>query len=136
MVADNGRILRVNFTKGFKPPEQWRSFQTRYIGRVQGKTGELARQFTARFAETPLQAIHNFGFLHDGRKPGRFSLSWDVVEIFRPVLATVVFEYAAKKVFERADFASQDGVVRLSSWIARECAAVACMTSINAGARS
>jgi CRISPR/Cas system-associated endonuclease Cas1 len=140
--------FKTNIVRGFKPPEQWGSFQTRYIGRAQGKTGELPRQFTARFAETPLQALHNFaggiavaritrviaargldpcfGFLHDGRKPGRFSLAWDAVEVFRPGLATAVFEYAAKKVFERADFASQDGVVRLSPWIARESATVAC----------
>ena len=67
-----------------------------------GKVGELPRQFTARFAETPLQALHNFavsitaarlvrviaakgldpyfGFLHDGRKPGRYSLAWDAIE--------------------------------------------------------
>jgi hypothetical protein len=48
------------FAKEFKPPAQWRSFRTRYIGRAQGKSGELPRQFTARFAETPLQALHNF----------------------------------------------------------------------------
>ena len=54
------RDFKINFVRGFKPPEQWRSFQTRYIGRAQGKTGELSRQFTARFAETPLQAHHNF----------------------------------------------------------------------------
>jgi CRISPR/Cas system-associated endonuclease Cas1 len=131
------------FTKGFNPPKQWRTFRTRYIGRVQGKSGELPRQFTARFAETPLQALHNFavgiavaritrviaacgldpcfGFLHDGRKPGRFSLAWDAIEVFRPALATAVFDYAETQKFERADFASQDGVVRLSPWIAREC---------------
>jgi CRISPR/Cas system-associated endonuclease Cas1 len=140
--------FELRFAKGFKPPVQWKSFKTRYIGRVQGKSGELPKQFTARFAETPLQALHNFavgvvvaritqvvagrgldpcfGFLHDGRKPGRYSLTWDVVEVFRPILAVAVFEYARKKVFERADFVLQSGVVRLSSWIARECAAVAC----------
>jgi hypothetical protein len=142
------RDFKINFVRGFKPPEQWRSFQTRYIGRAQGKTGELSRQFTARFAETPLQALHNFavgiavaritrimaawgldpcfGFLHDGRKLGRFSLAWDAVEVFRPVLATAVVDYTATKKFEQANFASQDGVVRLSPWIARESATVAC----------
>jgi CRISPR associated protein Cas1 len=141
----------MTFARGFKPPDQWRTFQTRYIGRRQGKTGELPRQFTARFAETPLQALHNFvvgiavaritrivaahgldpcfGVLHDGRKPGRFSLAWDAIEVFRPVLAVAVFDYAARKIFERADFASQDGVVRLSPWIAREGAAIACKTA-------
>jgi hypothetical protein len=52
--------FKVNFVRGFRPPEQWRTFQTRYIGRAQGKVGELARQFTPRFAESPLQALHNF----------------------------------------------------------------------------
>lgn len=140
--------FEMNFEKGFNPPRQWRSFQTRYIGRRQGKVGELPRQFTARFAETSLQALHNFavaivvarltrviaalgldpcfGFLHDGRKPGRYGLTWDAIEVFRPMLATAVFEYAATTVFGRADFASQDGVVRLSPWIARECATTAC----------
>jgi hypothetical protein len=42
------------------------------------------------------------------------------------VLTTAVFNYAKEKVFERADFATQDGVVRLSSWIAKECANLAC----------
>jgi CRISPR-associated endonuclease Cas1 len=145
------RDFKIDFVKGFKPPEQWRTFQTRYIGRAQGKTGELAKQFTPRFAETPLQALHNFavgiavaritrviavrgldpcfGFLHDGRKPGRYSLTWDAVEVFRPVLAEAVFAYAGVRKFDRADFATQDGVVRLSSWIARECADMACKTA-------
>jgi hypothetical protein len=35
-----------------------------------------------------------------------------------------VFEYARKKKFERGDFMSQEGVVRLSSHIARECASM------------
>jgi CRISPR/Cas system-associated endonuclease Cas1 len=50
----------ITFARGAKPPEQWKNFQTRYIGRPQGKVGELAKQFTARFAETPLQALYNF----------------------------------------------------------------------------
>ena len=70
--------------------------------------GELAAQFTARGAVHPLQAMQNyatgvlaarmtrvviamgldagFGFLHDGRKPGRLSLVWDCVELHRPEL--------------------------------------------------
>jgi len=138
------RDFELHFAKGFNPPTQWRSFETRYIGRRQGKSGELPRQFTARFAETPLQALHNFavsisaarlvriitargydpcfGFLHDGKKPGRYSFAWDAIETLRPALATAIFEYAAAQEFERADFMSQDGVVRLSSHIARECA--------------
>jgi CRISPR/Cas system-associated endonuclease Cas1 len=132
--------FELAFARGFNPPAQWRTFKTRYIGRRQGKSGELARQFTPRFAETPLQAMHNFvvavavarmtrvivakgfdpcfGFLHDGRKPGRMSLAWDCIEACRPKLATAVFDYAGKREFERAEFMSQDGVVRLSSHIA------------------
>ncbi len=45
------------------------------------------------------------------------------------MLATAIFGYAAKKVFGQADFASQDGVVRLSPWTARECTAIACKTT-------
>jgi CRISPR/Cas system-associated endonuclease Cas1 len=142
--------FEIKFVKGFKPPERWRTFETRYIGRRQGKVGELPKQFTARFAESPLQAMQNFavgivvaritrviaargldpcfGFSHNGRKPGRYSLSWDVIETCRPALAIAVFEYAAKKVFERADFAQQSGVVRLMTGTARECARVACET--------
>jgi CRISPR/Cas system-associated endonuclease Cas1 len=144
------RDFKIVFVKGFRPPEQWRAFQTRYIGRRQGKSGELPKQFTARFAETPLQALHNFavsitaarlvrviaashldpcfGFLHNGRKPGRYSLAWDTIESLRPGLATAIFEYAGAREFERGEFASQDGVVRLSSHVARECAAVALNT--------
>jgi len=139
--------FELAFARGFSPPKQWRVFKTRYIGRAQGKSGELARQFTPRFAETPLQAMHNFvvsiavaritrviaargldpcfGFLHDGRKPGRFSLAWDAIEVLRQRLAEAVFDFAASREFRQADFAQQDGVVRLSSRIARECAAIA-----------
>jgi CRISPR/Cas system-associated endonuclease Cas1 len=106
------------------------------------------KNFTPRFAESPLQAMHNFvvgltvarvthviaahgldpcwGFLHDGRKPGRFSLSYDAVETLRPALAEGVFGFARGRIFERIDFAQQDGVVRLSSHMAKECAALAC----------
>ena len=129
------RDFKLEFVKGYRPPERWRFFKTRYIGRAQGKSGELAKQFTPRFAETPLQAMHNFavaivvarltrvicargldpcfGFLHDGKKPGRYSLAWDAVEVLRPGIAEAVFDYARGRVFKRADFAQQDGVVRI-----------------------
>jgi hypothetical protein len=60
-------------------------------------------------AKTPLQAMLNaasarltrpvlargldpaFGFLHNGRKPGRLSLVWDCVEPLRPELVRVMF---------------------------------------------
>ena len=41
-------------------PEEWHSFQSRYIGRAQGRLGELAAQFTARGAVHPMQAMLNF----------------------------------------------------------------------------
>jgi CRISPR/Cas system-associated endonuclease Cas1 len=144
------RNFELRFAKGFKPPTQWYTFKTRYIGRRQGKSGELPKQFTARFAETPLQALHNFsvaitaarlarviaargydpcfGFLHDGKKPGRYSLAWDAIEPLRPELAAAVFEYAGGRKFERAEFMSQAGVVRLSTHVARECTGVALKT--------
>ena len=137
----------LSFVKGFEPPKEWRVFKTRYIGREQGKIGELPKQFTPRFAGTPLQAMHNFvigiatarmtcviaargldpcfGFLHDGKKPGRFSLAWDAIEVLRPALAVAVFDYAARCQFQRADFATQDGLVRLFPHIAKDCAAAA-----------
>jgi CRISPR/Cas system-associated endonuclease Cas1 len=142
--------FEIKFVKGFKPPERWKTFQTRYIGRPQGMVGELPRQFTTRFAESPLQALQNFavgivvaritrvivargldpcfGFLHDGRKPGRYSLSWDAIETCRPALAMAIFEYAGAREFERGEFAQQSGVVRLMTGTARECAEVACET--------
>src|SRR5205807_10654449 len=94
--------------KGAGIPDSWRTFQSRYIARRQGKLGELPAQFTARNAIHPMQAMQNyaitvlvaritrvviakgldpcFGFLHDGRKPGRLSLCWDIAELFRPEL--------------------------------------------------
>lgn len=64
-----------------------------------------------------------YGFLHDGRKPGRLSLVWDCVELLRPGLVRTVFEYAGGRVFKKSDFAvSTEGVVRLNGNIAREVA--------------
>jgi CRISPR/Cas system-associated endonuclease Cas1 len=72
---------------------EWGPWPGRYIPRRQGLLGELQPQRTARAAMHPLQALHNyavgvlasrltrvviargldpcFGFLHDGRVPGR-----------------------------------------------------------------
>ena len=132
-------------------PAKWRSWPGRYIGRRQGKLGELAAQFTARNATHPLQALHNyaitvlvsritrvviargcdpcFGFLHDGRKPGRLSLCWDFVEVWRPCLVRAVFEYAAARKFSKDDFAAfEKGIVRLSAPVAREVAVLSIKT--------
>jgi CRISPR/Cas system-associated endonuclease Cas1 len=46
----------------------------------------------------------SFGFLHDGRKPGRLSLVWDAVEVLRPKLVRAVFEFAGERAFKRYDF--------------------------------
>lgn len=138
--------FELKFIKGCRPPAQWRTFSTRYIGRRHGQLGELATKFAARPAQTPLQAMHNFaisitaarltrvivargldpcfGFLHDGRKPGRYSLAWDAIEVLRPGLAEAVFRYAGDEEFGLSDFAQQEGVVRLSQRVARELQAV------------
>jgi hypothetical protein len=34
--------FEINFAKGFNPPEQWRAFQTKYIGRPTGKDRRTA----------------------------------------------------------------------------------------------
>jgi CRISPR-associated protein Cas1 len=46
--------------KGAGVAAEWRSFQTRYIGRRQGWLGELSAQFTARGAVHPMQAMLNY----------------------------------------------------------------------------
>src|ERR1700704_2023037 len=99
---------------------------TVHRGRRQGRLGGLAGQFTAPGAIPPNQAMLNFstaittarltraiiamgldpcfGFLHDGRKPGRLSLVWDCIEPLRPKLVKAVFKYAGTHEFERRDF--------------------------------
>ena len=128
-------------------PIEWHSWPGRYFGRRQGKLGELGAQFTARGAVHPMQAMHNysvavlaarmarviieqnldpcFGFLHDGRAPERLSLVWDMVEPFRPPLASAVFRYVGGRVFRRSDFSREaSGVIRMTAELAREIAAV------------
>jgi CRISP-associated protein Cas1 len=132
-------------------PADWRSWPGRYIGRPQGRLGELGAQFTARGAVHPMQAMQNyatgvlaarmtrvviatgldaaFGFLHDGRKPGRLSLVWDCVELHRPGLVRAVFEMAEGRTFKRYDFGifENEGVGLLTP-LAREVAEVAVRT--------
>jgi CRISPR/Cas system-associated endonuclease Cas1 len=121
-----------------------------YRGRRQGKLGELGAQFTARGAVHPMQALLNFntgilaarmtrviaahgldpvfGFLHDGRKPGRLSLVWDCVERHRPKLVRETFKYASR-MFRKNDFRMIDyGVVRLAPHIAKDAAALTIKT--------
>lgn len=132
-------------------PAEWRSWPGRYIGRRQGKLGELAMQFTARDAVHPMQALLNFnvgvlaarmarvivahgldpafGFLHDGRKPGRLSLVWDAVELHRPKLVQETFRYAGAKVFRKNDFRMIDGgIVRLAPSTMKDAAALTLKT--------
>src|SRR5580704_3434764 len=72
-----------------------------------------------------------FGFLHDGRKPGRLSLVWDCVEPLRPRLVRAVFEYASEHEFERRDFLvfvhkiTFERTVRLAPPLAKEIVEVA-----------
>lgn len=117
------------------------------------KLGELAAQFTARSAIHPIQAMLNFataivaarltraiiavgldpcfGFLHDGRKPGRLSLVWDAVEPLRPRVVRAVFGYVATHEFERRDFLvfvhkiTAERTVRLTAELAKEIVEVA-----------
>jgi CRISPR-associated protein Cas1 len=137
-------------------PIGWRVFQSRYIGRPQGRLGELAAQFTPRNAIHPMQALQNFavaiavarmtrviiahgldpcfGFLHDGRKPGRMSLVWDAVEPLRPAIVSAVFGYVAEHIFEKKDFIvfihkiSSEKTVRLAPNLAKEIAALTAKT--------
>jgi CRISPR/Cas system-associated endonuclease Cas1 len=72
-----------------------------------------------------------FGFLHDGRKPGRLSLVWDCVEPMRPKLVSAVFGYVASHEFEKRDFLvfvhkiTLERTVRLAPPLAREIVEVA-----------
>jgi CRISPR/Cas system-associated endonuclease Cas1 len=145
---------RHGFELAFKDDASpsWRTFETRYIGRRLGKLGELDKQFTARHASQPMQAMLNFaisisaarmtrcivacgldasfGFLHNARKPGRLSLVWDCIEPLRPALACAVFKYAGKRTFERADFISLENkkgekVIRLSPKTAKDIVPIA-----------
>jgi CRISPR-associated endonuclease Cas1 len=128
-------------------PDHWKVFETRYIGRRQGRLGELPRQFTVRPAMLPMQAMLNysivvlvsritqvviakgldpaFGFLHGGRKPGRLSLSWDLAEFWRNWLVESMFDFADKNQFAKKDFVVTKNAVRLSPPIARAITLVA-----------
>jgi CRISPR/Cas system-associated endonuclease Cas1 len=116
--------FRISF-KGPGVPAEWGLWPGRYIGRRQGRLGELAAQFTARNAVHTLQALQNYAvgiaagrmtrvIAAVGLDPAFGFLVWDCVELLRPGLVKVVFEYAGRKVFKKGDFAvSTEGVVRL-----------------------
>ena len=75
-----------------------------------------------------------FGFLHDGRKPGRLSLVWDCIEPLRPKLVRAVFGYAATHEFGRQDFLvfvhkiTHEKTVRLAPPLSKEIVEVAVRT--------
>ena len=83
--------------------------------------GVLAGRMTRVVIAKGLDA--GFGFLHDGRKPGRLSLVWDAVEPHRPGLVRAVFRHAEGRAFKRYDFGifANDGV-GLLSLLAKEIA--------------
>jgi CRISPR associated protein Cas1 len=72
-----------------------------------------------------------FGFLHDGRKPGRMSLVRDAIEPLRPKVVRAVFGYAGSHEFERRDFLifvhkiTHERTVRLAPPLAKEIVGVA-----------
>jgi CRISPR-associated protein Cas1 len=141
---------------GPRTPAAWSFWPGRYIGRQQGKLGELGAQFTTRGAVHPIQGMLNFavaivtarlaravlakgldpcfGFLHDGRKPGRMSLVWDCVEPLRPKVVKAVFGYVAIHEFEKKDFLvfvhkiTGEKTVRLAPPLAKEIALLALKT--------
>jgi CRISPR/Cas system-associated endonuclease Cas1 len=64
-----------------------------------------------------------FGYLHDGRKPGRLSLVWDRVELHRTKLVKALFGFVDGRAFRKNDFRMIDkGIVRLAPGIMNEVA--------------
>ena len=131
--------------KGDVPPS-WLTFGTRTRYWRAGRLGEKPAQFGNRHALHPMNAMLNysyqigigqmtralaglgldpaFGFLHS-EKPGRLSLSYDAIEPMRPHIDKIVFNYAASRSFERADFVEVREPrphVRLGEKLAREIA--------------
>jgi CRISPR-associated endonuclease Cas1 len=127
-------------------PSHWPVFVARAATFLNGRRGVSK----ARHAATPWGAMLNygytvalgqctraivsagldpcFGFLHSP-KPGRLSLSYDVLELHRADLTRQIFAYGARRPFLAADFeASYDGIVRLAPQTAREVATLALKT--------
>jgi CRISPR-associated endonuclease Cas1 len=123
-------------------PDHWRVFTARSGSLLKGKGGTSK----ARHAATPFGAMLNYayaialgqctraiigtgldpcmGFLHSP-KPGRLSLSYDVLELHRAETTAAVFEYAQKRAFKRNEFQlSAEGVARLTAPIARDVTAL------------
>jgi CRISPR-associated endonuclease Cas1 len=124
-------------------PAHWRVFAARAGKTITGKGGTSK----ARHAATPIGAMLNYayvvavgqatraaigagfdachGFLHSP-KPGRLSLSYDLLEFHRAELTEAVFAMMTKRVWVRKDFElNAAGVVRLSGATARDVAGLA-----------
>ena len=153
IMTHEGRATRAYWQRwaGFplafrdKVPPHWRAFQTRVSARFL-RTARTAAVFSARGARHPLNALLNYayavalaqvtraiigrgldpvyGFLHADRI-GRLSFSYDALELFRAQIDAMIFKFAGLRKFSRADFVEvEDGVIRLSSGIARQVAAL------------
>jgi CRISPR associated protein Cas1 len=124
-------------------PAHWHVFAARAGKMIAGKGGTSK----ARHAATPIGAMLNYayvvalgqvtraaigagfdachGFLHSP-KPGRLSLSYDLLEFHRAELTEAVFGMTGKRVWVRKDFElGATGVVRLSGATARDIAGLA-----------
>jgi CRISPR/Cas system-associated endonuclease Cas1 len=141
-----GFELRFKEKPNDPTPQHWQTFAARAAGLLKGRGGTSK----ARHAATPMGAMLNYayvvslgqvtratigagldachGFLHSP-KPGRLSLSYDVLEFHRVTITERVFGFAEKRTFARNDFElDAHGVVRLGGPVAREIAALALKT--------
>jgi CRISPR-associated endonuclease Cas1 len=137
------RGFEIKFKPDSSTPQHWQTFAARAAGLLKGKGGTSK----ARHAASPMGAMLNYayvvglgqvtratigagldachGFLHSP-KPGRLSLSYDVLEFHRATITEKVFGFAGQQTFKRDDFElDPHGVVRLAAPIAREIAALA-----------
>jgi hypothetical protein len=135
-----GVELRI---RGDVVPDHWRVFAARAGSLIKGRGGTSK----ARNAATPIGAMLNYvftvalgqctraaigagldpchGFLHVP-KPGRLSLSYDLLEFHRADLTSIVFDHVARTSFARDAFEqSLNGVVSLGPAVARDMAALA-----------
>jgi CRISPR-associated protein Cas1 len=63
-----------------------------------------------------------FGFLH-ADKPGRLSLSYDVIEVLRPKIDCCMFQWIASRTFERKEFIElPNGPILLTPGLAQQVA--------------
>jgi CRISPR-associated endonuclease Cas1 len=127
-------------------PAHWRLFTARAGGTLKGRGGTSK----ARHAATAIGAMLNYayivslgqvrrsavgagfdayhGFLHSP-KPGRLSLSYDLLEFHRAEVTEAVFGMAQKQIWSRKDFElDARGVVRLGAETARQIAALTLKT--------